>query len=650
MIKLLTEILEVLEFVHDNHVIHRDLKPSNIRRRQSDRKIILIDFGAVKELDVDPEGQTTLVIGTPGYAPPEQLPRNQQITPEELVLWKQSQRQAKLSNDIYPVGVIAIQALTGFTSKDMEKMLDLNQVDWQDMKVTPSFKAILKKMVDNDPDKSYPTAKEALEAVQNLGKMGKLPTIVWAIIPSVVIIGVILGLIHRALNVDNYISAGEKTIDGSKIDITLSKLYPKYQVLKKGGTGLFAQSGYSDAVDFFAQIPSHISKDPESLIFRNNALVRHRHSQKPSQPIYTIATVLPLNLDSGLHILYGVAQAQDVAVKNGLNLQVIIANDNNQPQQAQQIAQALTNNPAILGVVGHYTSPNTCAALPIYSSAYMPLIAPTSTVVNLASDCQDVNKVFYRTVSSTRVEAETLVKYLVEHQGKSTPKIVVFYNPQEKFSRNLYEQFKEVVKAYNGSVAEFDLSKFQNTSLPSEVKNADAIALLADGNTDNSQSLEKSIQIINLNQGKKRILGSNPLYIQEIINYTGDNTINRLFIATHWHPQQCGAQKFKQEINQYWGGDLNQRTATAYEAVQALSHSINSIKLSSTPQVTRQALREKLSATGIRPETAPSSGVFPGRKISFDARGDRTEDTTRTIISVNQQRRFYPVQDVACSN
>ncbi|MGB3757556.1 MAG: serine/threonine-protein kinase, partial [Rivularia sp. (in: cyanobacteria)] len=49
VIELLQEILKVLEFVHQNNVIHRDIKPANIMRR-SDGKIVLIDFGGVKQL------------------------------------------------------------------------------------------------------------------------------------------------------------------------------------------------------------------------------------------------------------------------------------------------------------------------------------------------------------------------------------------------------------------------------------------------------------------------------------------------------------------------------------------------------------------------------------------------------------------------
>lgn len=49
VIELLLEVLGILEFIHSQGVIHRDIKPDNIIRRQRDRKLVLVDFGAVKQ-------------------------------------------------------------------------------------------------------------------------------------------------------------------------------------------------------------------------------------------------------------------------------------------------------------------------------------------------------------------------------------------------------------------------------------------------------------------------------------------------------------------------------------------------------------------------------------------------------------------------
>ncbi|GCL36440.1 TPR repeat-containing serine/threonine protein kinase [Sphaerospermopsis reniformis] len=167
VIKLLLEILEVLEFVHKNEVIHRDITPRNIRRRQSDNKIVLIDFGAVKQIStqlVNNQGQitSTLIIGTTEYMPPER-----------------KIGRTTFSSDIYSVGIIALQALTGLRPEESEDnniennniLKDNNtlKIVWRDhVNVSPKLAEILDKMVNSDPIKRYHAAKEALEALRCL--------------------------------------------------------------------------------------------------------------------------------------------------------------------------------------------------------------------------------------------------------------------------------------------------------------------------------------------------------------------------------------------------------------------------------------------------------------------------------------------------
>ncbi|MEN9255285.1 MAG: serine/threonine-protein kinase, partial [Gloeomargarita sp. SZTDM-1c_bins_89] len=76
--QFLLDVLEVLSQVHQRNIIHRDLKPANLMRRRSDGRIVLIDFGAVKEvgtLMADNRGETAIgtQIGTRGYMPIEQF-------------------------------------------------------------------------------------------------------------------------------------------------------------------------------------------------------------------------------------------------------------------------------------------------------------------------------------------------------------------------------------------------------------------------------------------------------------------------------------------------------------------------------------------------------------------------------------------------
>jgi len=101
VIDLLKDILHILVFVHSHQAIHRDIKPSNLIRRSNDQHLVLIDFGAVKLMQNMPEAENqTIAIGTAGYSPPEQM-----------------MGHPHLNSDLYALGMIAIQALTGIQAK-----------------------------------------------------------------------------------------------------------------------------------------------------------------------------------------------------------------------------------------------------------------------------------------------------------------------------------------------------------------------------------------------------------------------------------------------------------------------------------------------------------------------------------------------------
>ncbi|MBD1880019.1 serine/threonine-protein kinase [Coleofasciculus sp. FACHB-T130] len=75
--EMLLDILPVLKFVHDKNVIHRDIKPENIMRcrltRGGKRELVLIDFGAAKQLTAIKATQRGTKIGSFGYTSYEQM-------------------------------------------------------------------------------------------------------------------------------------------------------------------------------------------------------------------------------------------------------------------------------------------------------------------------------------------------------------------------------------------------------------------------------------------------------------------------------------------------------------------------------------------------------------------------------------------------
>jgi WD40 repeat protein len=164
VIELLQEVLSILEVVHAQGLIHRDIKPSNLIRRDKDGRIVLIDFGSVKQTwtqVVTAQGQTnanyalgvpaTVAIGTHGYMPSEQ-----------------SRGRPRPNSDIYALGMIGIQALTGLQPTMLLEDADSGEVIWQHHCQVGPLGAILHRMVRYHFNERYQTATQVLTALQPL--------------------------------------------------------------------------------------------------------------------------------------------------------------------------------------------------------------------------------------------------------------------------------------------------------------------------------------------------------------------------------------------------------------------------------------------------------------------------------------------------
>lgn len=154
--RFLSEILPVLEYVHGNRVIHRDIKPANMIRRNQDQKLVLIDFGAVKYQNAQPtttaSDQTALTsyaIGTPGFAPPEQM--NMRPVP---------------ASDIYALGVSCIYLLTGKSPKELNYDQMTGELLWEKyVSASPQFIKVLTRMLEISVKQRYKTAEEVYRAL-----------------------------------------------------------------------------------------------------------------------------------------------------------------------------------------------------------------------------------------------------------------------------------------------------------------------------------------------------------------------------------------------------------------------------------------------------------------------------------------------------
>jgi serine/threonine protein kinase len=161
----LVQMLHLLEYIHSHRLIHRDIKPQNIILCQTDLRFVLVDFGAVKDLYPptnvrrDP-GVVSRAIGTPGFAPPEQLAD-----------------RAVYASDIYGLGMTCLYLLTGKEPTQLRTDPVSCELIWSDeVEINSDLNEILSKMVRISLADRYKSATQAISALNNRTVRAKLRT------------------------------------------------------------------------------------------------------------------------------------------------------------------------------------------------------------------------------------------------------------------------------------------------------------------------------------------------------------------------------------------------------------------------------------------------------------------------------------------
>lgn len=387
---------------------------------------------------------------------------------------------------------------------------------------------------------------------------------------------------------------------------------------KQEAVQAIASGNYNTAITNLETSLQANRNDPEALIYLNNARIGDQKS-------YTIAVAVPIGSDinAALEILRGVAQAQNELNQSGglsgIPLKVLIANDDNKPEIASQIANALAKNSEVLGVIGHFGSDTTLAASKVYQQNQLVAISPTSTSVQLSG----IGSNIFRTVPSDRFAANALSRYMLTKLQKK--KAVVFFNSASSYSKSLKDEFTTAVYADGGQIgSEFDLTN-PNFNAADSVKDAIAqgaeVIMLA----SNSATIDQALQVVQVNAKRLPLLAGDGAYTAKILQIGGAGATG-MVLAIPWHILADPQSNFPQTSKQLWNAEVSWRTALAYDAARAL---IAGLRLNPTRTGIQQALSaSNFSATGASGEIRflPSGDrnravqlvtVKPGNRTSY---------------------------------
>ncbi|HEY9616284.1 MAG TPA: type IV pilin-like G/H family protein [Microcoleaceae cyanobacterium] len=174
---LAEDLLEILIYLHELSppVFHRDIKPSNIILGRN-KQFYLVDFGAVQDR-AKAEGASFTVVGTSGYAAPEQL-------------WG----RAVAASDLYGLGTTLLHLLTGTSPAELPQQ-NLRLQFRDRALLSPGFADWLEQLVDPSLERRFSTAREARKALQaNLARpIEPSPTVNYGRLAMLSIAGLTIG-------------------------------------------------------------------------------------------------------------------------------------------------------------------------------------------------------------------------------------------------------------------------------------------------------------------------------------------------------------------------------------------------------------------------------------------------------------------------
>ncbi|MEA5533988.1 ABC transporter substrate-binding protein [Crocosphaera sp. XPORK-15E] len=396
---------------------------------------------------------------------------------------------------------------------------------------------------------------------------------------------------------------------------------------EKGIKAFSLKEQKSQAAQYLRESLDSLKNDPETRIFYNNAQIRE---DKP----LTITVSVPINnKNASEEILRGVAQAQEEINQEGIGinkeqLQVIIANDKNDPEEAQKVAKEIAENTESLGVIGHYASDVTLKVSDTYKEKRLVAISPISSSVELTEKC---NNYIFRTIPTDADAAKKLVEHL---KNERKLKAAVFYYSQSNYSNSLKSKFVENLEKEGGKVPfTFDLSD-NNVKISESVDQADKDGVNVLMLAFPSDKLEEGLSgLLFANKNNIDLLAADDVYTGNTLKY-GKQNVEGMVIAIPWHIDANRTSEFVKKSKELWGDvDINWRTATAYDAAKALIEAIKNI----------EATNNKPSKTEVQKKLLSNNFFAKGasNKVSFTTCGDRFAPQVQLVKIVKDDKATY---------
>ncbi|MFO0164763.1 MAG: ABC transporter substrate-binding protein [Microcystis sp.] len=412
------------------------------------------------------------------------------------------------------------------------------------------------------------------------------------------------------------------------------------------GRQAFKNKEYKQAIQLFKQSLDRLPNNPEIRIYYNNA----RAAYQDRNPL-KIATSVPLgnNPEIAQEILRGIALLQQELNDEQANnpdfhfLQVLVANDNNSPEDAKDRAEKFVKDPSIIAVVGHNASAASEAAKDIYVPGKIVALSPTSFSPKISG-----NGYIYKMVPDLETFATTLSEYIREQTDKliiQNPTNLICYDNRSGDNYNFAKKYKNILLGQHFQKvikdADFDCNIEPKNNLDEqEIYQKIAqyqvnILMVAPYVND----LKRAVSIFKQRPAQQLnlvILGS-PTFQSYLTLAEGEQGVENLVITVPWYDLTRDNY-----IHSFWQNKINVwRTPMAYDSTKVILTALRKLYQQGQKfdrESLNQVLRDDFSIEGM-------TGT-----VRFDENGVRNmnnnPDDRRNLILQVKNGQFVPLAPI----
>lgn len=623
------QCLDVLSYLHHQKppIIYRDMKPANVITTEWG-KVSLVDFGIARFFN--PVSRGTM-IGTQGYAPPEQY-----------------RGQVEPRSDIYALGATMHYMLTGRDPQN-EPPFSFPPVKTLNPEISDEIEMLILKALDPDVENRFASADEMLGELMAIGgeqtdvvrecpHCGKLSTITRQFCPhckqyiskkahvlrknaSGMLVTDAAGKhVNRSTNPTERFAEGNKAATATNLAVPTGRTEVNFFSLKPviyglgagavllavavfgartflgghtpivsqgeailttrnadklAGARAYAAHDYETAVAAFNRAVTTDPHDGEARIYLQNSYL-----MLAKVPTVKLAVAGPFSGDfasKGEAELQGAAFAQEAlnGADHSAHLLLELADDRSGAPGAIAVSKTLGDDADVVGVVGHLDSSASWAAMPLYNLTGLPVISPTSTSTQLSG----LSPNFFRLSPDDALEGAALAHYVT--QAMHAQAIAVLTPAKDPTRQGLASAFVNQAEASGATVQRVSYDAQTDWArLVSQLKGNAPQAIFLAGSHLDAIALAKAKAAAGLDAP---IVGGDALYLPDLLA-DGGSAVDGLICGCYYNPQvdTPQARRFETDFEGKFGAPADARAALTDEALTLFAQAAQNVGPSRT--------------------------------------------------------------------